>query len=301
MLESFKNKTKKGKYFNWDIDEIGLQTNDGAHIENHKAIRRNDDYSILGVVKSSYTSIHNYEVEDVATILEDVGCKYLDHGEFTNGQKIWIQFDNKLMPESDLGKNDQINSKILLATGHGGKMTFQLLSTLIRIVCMNTFHAALKNGDNMFTLRHTSKVKNRLEDVKLSINQLAETTKHILDNFERMSNTPYTGNEEKFFANVLSYEKKPRPIRKKQNGVFKTVTWTSPSYSAIARDNMKILKECHATSGAEGTQWGMFNAVTNYVDHQVNSRKDDYSWFGSGQTIKQIAYNTLNKERLAQR
>lgn len=44
---------------------------------------------------------------------------------------------------------------------------------------------------------------------------------------------------------------------------------------------------------ANGTAWGLLNAVTEYVDHERRARSNEYrmdsAWFGQGAVIKQKA------------
>jgi hypothetical protein len=43
-------------------------------------------------------------------------------------------------------------------------------------------------------------------------------------------------------------------------------------------------------AAADGTAWGLLNAVTQYVDHERRARSQDYrldsAWFGNGAAIK---------------
>jgi hypothetical protein len=47
-------------------------------------------------------------------------------------------------------------------------------------------------------------------------------------------------------------------------------------------------------SSANGTAWGLLNAVTQFVDHERRARSQDYrldsAWFGQGAAIKGKAY-----------
>lgn len=51
--------------------------------------------------------------------------------------------------------------------------------------------------------------------------------------------------------------------------------------------------------GIRGTKWAMFNAVTEFVDHErtVRARAGalDSAWFGSGALLKQRAWDLLTK------
>ncbi|KES22997.1 hypothetical protein FG99_15645 [Pseudomonas sp. AAC] len=44
---------------------------------------------------------------------------------------------------------------------------------------------------------------------------------------------------------------------------------------------------------ANGTAWGLLNAVTEYIDHERRARSNEYridsAWFGQGAVIKQRA------------
>lgn len=46
---------------------------------------------------------------------------------------------------------------------------------------------------------------------------------------------------------------------------------------------------------AQGTAWGLLNAVTEYVDHERRARSTEYrmdsAWFGQGAILKQRALN----------
>lgn len=46
---------------------------------------------------------------------------------------------------------------------------------------------------------------------------------------------------------------------------------------------------------ADGTLWGVVNSITQYYDHEINSRNQNNrlrsAWFGQGDTKKTQAYN----------
>jgi hypothetical protein len=50
---------------------------------------------------------------------------------------------------------------------------------------------------------------------------------------------------------------------------------------------------------AQGTAWGLLNAVTEYVDHERRARSNEYrmdsAWFGQGAVLKQRALTAALK------
>jgi len=287
--------------FGWDIEEKPIYTDPGNNdrIPGYKAIVRDDNSKVLGVVSTSYNSITNEQIDGVANDLEKAGCNYVDHGEFAHGKRVWMQFENKILPEVNVGtdsKPDMVKSLLMIASGHGGIMSFQFISTLIRIVCLNTYYAALRDGDRLFTIKHTSSSSDRIMELKDYIGQVAESTIKILDQYRALNTPiptkdPIRDNPYDWFAELFSYEKKARPVHKDK----KIIAWTDPKYSGKASNNIGALYESYYDSGAMNTYWGLFNAVTDFVDHKVNSKKDDYSVFGRGQYLKTLALENLTE------
>ena len=47
---------------------------------------------------------------------------------------------------------------------------------------------------------------------------------------------------------------------------------------------------------AQGTRWGLFNAITEHVDHEMGRSQDtrlDSAWFGRGSAFKKDAFKEL--------
>ena len=267
---------------NYDTEEI---------VSGHKVIYRDDDDTNLGVVTNRYESVSNETFNEMANKLEDSGCKYLNHGEFGKGRKLWVQFDSHEMPKDTIA-DSEVNSKILLTNGHAGALPFELLSTLIRVICENTFIAARQRGEAMFRFKHTKSIHSRITEAESYVTQLGRATSDILDVFEHMSKLKFKKDPKDFFVKLLDYEQKPR-LRKKNGNKY----WTEPIYSGQAESTLdRLLLNYQKETKIQGTNWGMFNAVTHYVDHDANSRSDDYSWFGTGNKLKQKAFMLLAKD-----
>ena len=292
-----KEKKVKRKLWQWDVAErpICYSLYDNSYdevcgIDSHKAIIRTDNYDTLGVVGNSFHSIYNSSLEDVVNLVEkEKLATYHSHGDFCKGKIVWAQLESPEMPSISISKKDKIKSYILITNGHAGEMSFRVLSTTVRIICMNTFQYALKYGDNWFTARHTKNIGLKLNDLEKMIVDLGEVTNGIYKNFQTMAETKFTKDKKDWFNNIMSYETAPR-LTKNQDGE----KFMIDRYSTRASNNVETLMGCLALEpDISDTNWGMFNAVTHYVDHSSTGRNDSYALLGSGNNLKLKAYSSL--------
>lgn len=291
---------REEKLFNWDVEDKQLFTLGegmvGVEVPNYKAIARTDNNKVLGVVKEGYQSVTNKEIEVLCTLIEDAGAKVIGHGDFTEGRKVWIQFDSDLMPRDIISEKarDEVQSKLLLANGHAGALSFSLLSTLVRVVCQNTFNTALRDGDSLFKFKHTASIKEKIKDVEQHIIDVGRATSEVMDVFKKMSDTtlPKKLSVETWFAELLNVKKNKETRIYNSSGKIDTML----NYSTRGENILhKVVSAYDSEPLIKGTNWGLFNAITNYVDHSLQSRSDDSIMFGSGNLLKQKAYSKLTR------
>lgn len=178
---------------------------------------------------------------------------------------------------------DQVNGYLLLAHPHIWGESMQIKFTNIRVVCNNTYSAAIADGGG-FRMTHTyafdaTMAAKAEETLGLSTQQLqlfedqakllaskvckeAEALEYLADLFK----VKETAGEEMTAAN----------LNRTASLVYDLVE-TQPG---------------HELKAARGTWWGMFNAVTYAVDHRLgNSRNTalESAWFGSREKLKQRA------------
>ena len=91
-----------------------------------------------------------------------------------------------------------------------------------------------------------------------------------------------------------------RPIHKFEAMNFLVDVLGDPNLPLADQPNQKGLQQVYALysgqgmgaelSSANGTAWGLLNAVTQYVDHERRARSTDHrldsAWFGQGAAIK---------------
>ena len=288
---------KKRTLWNWEVTEKPISYCDmnGEHgiiIPKHKAIVRNDNNHCLGVVSTKYHSLENKDMENFCNTLEKAGATYENHGEFKDGRIIWAQYSHNDLPSLDMNEGkentpeDKVKSKILVANGHAGEMSVSMLSTTIRIICQNTFIAAMQEGTAYFKQRHTRVVKDSVLQFQDKIEQMSIATKEVLDSFNRWNEIKITDDAAMTIVNKAIQIPELPTVTKKKDRVQGQMFLSQRGFN-----NRERAMLCYNQDMANGSLWGAFNAVTYYVDHDSGKRKDYYKDFGNGNLIKKRAYN----------
>ncbi len=126
---------------------------------------RSDTNSVLGVVGKDYHIVQNRDAFEFfdAIVGGGDGILYETAGALGNGERIFITA--KLPDYIRVGNGDDVTEKyIFLTTSHDGSGSITAAFTPIRIVCQNTLNASLRNMSNVVRIRHTSGVKERLQN-----------------------------------------------------------------------------------------------------------------------------------------
>lgn len=150
----------------WKVKKVPLMLADNSQIilPDNVATVREDDNTILGVVGSKYTVLQN---EDALKVFEAVAEKgdaiFETAGSLFGGKKVYISalIDGLIR----VGKGDDVSKKYLLwANAHDGTAAGSLRLTTVRVVCNNTYTAALRENGRHVSIRHTGNAEKMMEE-----------------------------------------------------------------------------------------------------------------------------------------
>ena len=266
----------------FQVDKMPLKIESlNIPVQNHYATVRTDTMDILGVVGSRYTPIQNKDAFSTFDALVGEGqAIYHTAGALGKGERIWILAK---LPDYIRVRGDDIVGKYLLLTNtHDGSSTVSVKLTPIRVVCENTLSVALSGTEQQVHIRHTmqagEKLKGAHEILGLS-NKLFEVVG-------------------RYYTNMSFKEINAVMLNQYVNKVFPLPLFPMhASYMKATHEKIIELYETGVGSEmAEGTLWGAYNAVTEYVDHyRLESRSDSMRlksmWYGSGEVLKKKAFN----------
>ncbi|WP_153145315.1 DUF932 domain-containing protein [Dechloromonas sp. H13] len=276
----------------WQINETPVLFNisdDGdlhvkAHTDN-KVLFRSDTHAPLSVVSKRYQVVQPHEVLEFYRDLTEAGGFELETaGVLKEGRKLWALA--KTGQETVLRGGDKVGAYLLLATSCDGTLCTTAQFTSIRVVCNNTLQMAVGDSSGAVKVPHSRKFDPQLVKQELGIG--LSSWERFVGNMRRLADRPIHKFEAmNLIVNVLG----------------------DPELPLADQPNQKALQNVYALysgggmgadlSSANGTAWGLLNAVTQFVDHERRARSQDYrldsAWFGQGASIKGKAYQEAMK------
>ena len=214
---------------------------------------RTDSNIPFGTVGKKYTIVQNTEAfAFFDAIVGDGKAIFETAGVLGNGERIFLTA--KLPSYCKIeGTNDITEMFIVLSMTHDGKGAIKAMITPIRVVCQNTLNAAINGAVNTVNIRHTSSAQLRLEQAHTILG---------------ISNT-YLHN----FIEVMNALAKVKISDNYANEVIANLFPSAKDEKVTTRaENIRneVLQQYHTgigQNGIVGTAYGLYNGVTNYLNH----------------------------------
>lgn len=256
----------------------------------HRVMFRGDTGAVLDITGPGYVPHQNREVLEFFAEYLDAGQLFIDTaGSLKGGQQIWVQA--KLGHDFKLPGKDEVKGRILLMNPHqyGKGMIAKVVAE--RVVCWNTLGMAMGETGGSIKIWHTKEFnKARQDKVKRDLGIAGER----MDAFKADAKVLVelrldTEQAVKVLAKGLG-ENESLPLA--QQG--RTVTRMMELFGGLGK-GAKL-------ASADGTGWGLLNAVTQFYDHEYGRTQEarlQHAWLGSGDINKRRVYATLLAEARA--
>ena len=250
--------------------------------EDKHVLYRSDSSQPLSVVSPQYSIVQPYEVLEFYRDLVGVAGMQLETaGVLFGGKRFWALANTGRTAE--LKGDDTIKGYVLLSTSCDGTMATTARFTSIRVVCNNTLSIATKDNANVIRMPHR-----RLwdpDEVKQQLGLIDNGWAKFKEHIEYLSNT------------IAERDKVAEYLVTLFGDTGVPVDQQSPAVAAKCAGVWDLYtnsgKGAHMVS-AEGTWWGMVNAVTQTIDYHTNHRTIDArlnnAWFGAGNNKKTEAF-----------
>jgi phage/plasmid-like protein (TIGR03299 family) len=143
-------------------------------VEGYVLNTRSDDGGELGIVPTTYVTVTNNEMYDIAETVqgEDSDVKLETGGSLKGGKKVWLllRLNEPLLVPGD--PHGETIAYYALQNAHDGSGAFRGQGVNERIVCANTAHIADVEASaygTEFVFRHTKNVRERIEEARTAL------------------------------------------------------------------------------------------------------------------------------------
>lgn len=253
--------------------DLGLLQMPDQHV-----LFRSDSKQALGIVSPKYKVVQPGEVLEFFRDLTDANGYTLNTaGTLFDGRRFWALAS--IGEEACVVGEDKIGGFLLLSSSCDGTLATTARFTTVRVVCNNTLSMALQGAARReVTVRHSSRfdaeaAKRELGLARDNFGDFLKAARGLAA--KKMDNTK----AEEFIAGLLADTKT----------VLKEDVTTSKQFLKIM-DLFKGSAMGGTLAGAEGSAWGVVNAVTEFVDHHARaatpSNRLANAWFGRGDALK---------------
>jgi len=260
------------------------------------ALVRGSDQKFLSVVSERYDIFQNVDAfQFFDPIVRDGLARYESAGVLKEGRRVWVLA--RLTKDIHIG-DDEVRSYLLLCNSHDGSMRLLIQPTPIRVVCNNTLQMSLSAG-LVDTLRHVAGIRENAVVVRDRIMNMIDGIDNMAEEYMLFGNRHLgVADTELYVEEVLTMPTLDESISEidagEKDGPDVAHVETATVYQKKAKT--KILDLVETGKGAtEGTLWGTYNAVIEFVDHFAGKHVKDrtnYQLFGAGADLKIKALET---------
>lgn len=260
------------------FDRTGLKEYKGKLVN-----YRDDTGQALGVVSPSYQIVQNSTAfAFLDSLLGDSIEQYVKAGSWKNGSKVYIRI--KLPGEVTFAGNpeDRGVKYVDFNTSHDGSGSIEASLIAYRLVC--------SNGLRLLKTIAGGKVKHTQG---MSLDKLRNSLQLMNGQFDIMEKL-----SAKMAGNVFDQRNIPQVLEK---------VGLIPAEEKRSTRAVNILEAVTALyngegkgsllQGSKGTLWGMYNAITEYIDHRRGSdalKREESATIGQGAKVKEKALELLS-------
>lgn len=283
-------------------------------VPSHKVIYRSDTQEALGVVGDRYNIVQPRDVLEFFRDMTEEGGWYIHTaGVLRGGRKLWAMATNGQVDRVGGKKSDQVINQLLLATSLDGSMKTVVKECATVVVCANTLAMALgENGKRGVVVSHRSIFDPQA--VKKALGVAQDTFDAFMRKAREMSEQPIALDESLELLRGIFGAPAPSTKPQVNTSWMQDLKTLSDEDLAVADDGsseresravgrvLELFKGGAMGAGNAGradTRWGLFNAVTQFVDHEMGRTDDtrmDSAWFGRGEQFKEAAFEALTAE-----
>lgn len=268
---------------NWDAHFEPIQTASGVTVPDKKAVVKADG-TPLGIVGDTYHIFQNQEMWNFIEAFRQTYPSTTFHasGELRQGKKVWVALKNG---ETEVLNGDPYTEYFLFVNSFDGTYNVRILFTPVRIVCNNMINAAVSQGSNYFSLRHTHTIDERIKDVKIALQVKTRYLDALYTNLKYLSKKELKEKEMKEILETRIFDVndklKERAKKTRQEKVQKVLELVETGKGSDI-------------PGVRGTAYGLYQAITEWCDHYQKTRQGKVNQSLEEKEFERITFRSEN-------
>jgi len=254
----------KAAHLDWEVSkEPMVLASNGVAVNDWFALIRKDTNTTLHAVGNEYQLLQNIEAFNFLDgLVKDGIIKYEAAFSLKGGKHVCLL---ARMPSIDtVVEGDNQLRYVFFDSCHGGG-SIKITPTSVRVVCANTKRMAIGEGKRQQTLLsipHSGDLKAKLERAHKFLSQFDKSFTDYKVNAQQLLKG-YTLEQKKAYIEALY----PAPADDATNRV--KTNWQTK----VEQIDKALTSEAQRLPGVKGTWWGLFNAVTEAIDHAEKLRQ----------------------------
>jgi len=241
----------------WHVVKEGLVDQRGNPIP-QQGMFREDNHTYLGPVKGKFKAIQNEDqfswVDSV--IQAEPNAFYENAGCLKGGEMVYCAVR---LPDRDFfiqGTDDVHHSYLYFLNWHSVKSKAIAFFNNMRMVCTNMIRRMLQHAKNLFRIGHNEKAKQRLEESKNLLLAAGQDLNETKEQLNFLAKRQLNGNQvDNFIARLIPPPQNPENTGRRD----KVVTRIKELFESNDNNQFPQIR---------GTAYALFNAFTNFVDHE---------------------------------
>lgn len=274
----------------WDVELAGLTYLHGgaARSSGARSLIRTDTGAELDTVGGVYTPIKNAEICEFFRGYVEAGELTLETaGVLDGGKYVWALA--KMKKGFTVGANDRVEGYVFLANPHQYGKGATAKFTATRVVCWNTWQAALAGPGAATKIWHVGAFDaERRAAVQEEMGIARDRLKSFRAAATRLADLQLSLSEARQLAGRILRPKATMPDDDHWAEAPREVVRVITLYQGEAKGAL--------LPSAKDTAWGLFNAITQYTDWEHGRSVDTRlrsAWMGSGAALKARALDAL--------
>jgi len=280
----------------WNLSKVQCFVNvNGVDVPcDRYGIVRGDTGAVLGTVGGRYEIVSNEQCFDfLDSVVGPGGARYETAGALGQGEQVWLLA--KFPDSAEVARGDVLEKYIMFCTSHDGSMAVKCFPTTVRVVCQNTYRAALAGCRGGISMRHTNNIRENIKAAQEALGLASAACDEFADTARLLGQKPMSKPDD-FFQQLLD-----KAVGGEVAGVKVTaeaintgklaeaIRALPPAKHWGAQDDLDRVRakrrewlddilaryesdRCNGNPAIAGTAWAAVNAVSEFADHSDKIR-----------------------------